>query len=616
MDDAMERRLVVAAARADFLSDGSDDLYGVPEHVAASWRRSASSGVRPHEVASDFHAELDLSSRLVRCAQPIIQRLSDEVADIPISIALTDSRARILSRTDSNAWIGRLLDKVHFAQGFGYAEGSVGTNGVGTVLESGQSEHIVGPEHFVESLQTFSCAGAPIRDPLNGRIEGVLDVSCLSDQSSPVMHSLVRSAAHSIEHNLLLDRSQPQQALFDAYTRIDARCREAVMAVGQRVVMANTMMQTLLDLGDHQALQDHTRFLMARHNTVDNELDLPSGARVRLRGTRVTAGAEIAGMIVVATVLAEEDRPVRLPGRSAAAGAGRVLTKTKRPDTATPSQGTSNRRFRSAEGQTPAWRAAATDIDVALRAHNALLVLGEPGTGRFTLIAELYQLVHDNGRSVALHAEDINHAPEDIIALLLQSDAARTLYIMRDIDRLTEATIDRLIDAIRCAPEPNSPIYLAATAAEAPPPDAPYRALLPYFRASVTVPPLRHRGIDIAALATAMLAELAPHRDVRLTRDALRVIMRFRWPGNARQLKEALTAALSKRPVGALEAHDLPAFCHSTPRSSLRHVDEVERDAIVNALNDANGNRVAAATALGLARSTLYRKIKLYGITR
>ncbi|MHA6792296.1 sigma-54-dependent Fis family transcriptional regulator [Pseudonocardia bannensis] len=615
MDDGMERRLLVATARADFLSSGSDDLYGVPDHVAASWRRSASSGVRPHEVASVFHTELDLSSRLVRCARPIIERLSDEVADVPISVALTDNRARIVSRTDSNAWIGRLLDNVYFAQGFGYAEGSVGTNGVGTVLESGESVHIVGPEHFVESLQSFSCAGAPIRDPLSGRIEGVLDVSCLSDQSSPLMHSLVRSAARDIEHNLLLDRSQPQQALFDAYTRIDARCREAVLAVGQRVVMANTMMQTLLDLGDHEALQDHTRFLMARHNTVDDELDLPSGARVRLRGTRVTAGAEVAGMIVVVSVLAEKDRPVRLSGRYAA-GAGHVPTRTGHPDTATLPRSTPPRRIGSVGGRTPAWGAAAADIEVALRAHDALLVLGEPGTGRFTLIAELYHLVHDNGRSIALHAEDINQASEDTIALLLRSDAAPTLYIMRDIDRLTEAAVDRLIDAIHCAPEPDSPIHLAATAAEAPPHDASYRALLPYFRASVTVPPLRHRGADIAALATAMLAELAPHRDVRLTRDALRLIMRYRWPGNVRQLKQALSAALSKRPVGALEAHDLPAFCHSTPRSTLRHVDEVERDAIVKALNDANGNRVAAAKALGLARSTLYRKIRHYGITR
>ena len=63
-----------------------------------------------------------------------------------------------------------------------------------------------------------------------------------------------------------------------------------------------------------------------------------------------------------------------------------------------------------------------------------------------------------------------------------------------------------------------------------------------------------------------------------------------------------------------IEAADLPASCQSTPRSTLRPVDEVERDAIVAAIRDAGGNRKAAAAALGLARSTLYRKIRQYGL--
>jgi transcriptional regulator of acetoin/glycerol metabolism len=67
--------------------------------------------------------------------------------------------------------------------------------------------------------------------------------------------------------------------------------------------------------------------------------------------------------------------------------------------------------------------------------------------------------------------------------------------------------------------------------------------------------------------------------------------------------------------VGRIEAADLPEFCQSTPRSSLRPVDQAERDAIVNALRESGGNRVAAAAALCLARSTLYRKIRQYGIT-
>jgi transcriptional regulator of acetoin/glycerol metabolism len=129
------------------------------------------------------------------------------------------------------------------------------------------------------------------------------------------------------------------------------------------------------------------------------------------------------------------------------------------------------------------------------------------------------------------------------------------------------------------------------------------------------VPPLRHRGADLAALAAGLLADLAPHRDVRLSQEALRLLGSYCWPGNVGQLREALAAALTRRPVGVIQVADLPAFCQSSPRSALRPVDEIERDAIVTALRGANGTRVAAAAALGLARSTLYRKIRQYGIT-
>ena len=57
-------------------------------------------------------------------------------------------------------------------------------------------------------------------------------------------------------------------------------------------------------------------------------------------------------------------------------------------------------------------------------------------------------------------------------------------------------------------------------------------------------------------------------------REALRVVVKYRWPGNVRQLAEALTWALRRRPVGCIEAEDLPAYCHSTPRCALRPVDD------------------------------------------
>jgi transcriptional regulator of acetoin/glycerol metabolism len=129
------------------------------------------------------------------------------------------------------------------------------------------------------------------------------------------------------------------------------------------------------------------------------------------------------------------------------------------------------------------------------------------------------------------------------------------------------------------------------------------------------VPPLRNRTCDLPTLVDALLAELAARRDVRLSPAALRLVGRYDWPGNVHQLRDALAHALRRRPVGRIEAADLPEFCQSAPRRSLRPVDQAERDAIVIALRAAGGNRVAAAAALGLARSTLYRKIRQYGIT-
>lgn len=592
MVDAADPLRRLTAARADFLDSGDHELRGVPDHVAASWRRSAAGGVHPHEVASEYHTELDLGSRLVRCAQPVIEQLAEEIADIPMCVALTDNQARILSRRDSGSWIGRILDRVYFAQGFGYAEGAVGTNGVGTVLEFGESVHIVGAEHFVDTLQSFACAGAPIRDPFTGRIEGVLDISCLSRHSTPIMHSLVRSAARRIEHNLLLDRNQLQQALFDSYSRVDARSRQAVLAVGQRVVMANPPMQALLEPADQGALQDHVRFLMLRRATVDEPVELPSGRLVRLRGSAVRLGTETAGMIGVVSPLTGVDGPAAAPGRARPRAAR---------DTASPN--------RVLAGRSPAWCAAVGSVRAALPAGEPVLVLGEPGTGRFTLLAELHRLRHGGHRAVGVPVGEIEAAPAEIAARLLRPTAEPTLHVLRDVDRLTPATARTL--AAELARAAGGPPGFAATAAE----PGPHPDLLRVFRASATVPPLRHRGADLAALVSGLLADLAPHRDVRLSPEALRLLGSYRWPGNVGQLREALAAALARRPVGVVQVPDLPAFCQSAPRSTLRPVDEIERDAIVRALRDANGNRVAAAAALGLARSTLYRKIRQYGIT-
>lgn len=166
MPDSAARMLRVAAARADFLEfGGSGGAAGVSELVAASWERSQAAGVDVSQPHSEFTDEIDTGSLLIRSARPpVLQQLEIDTVDMPMVIVLTDNKARVVQRIDSSAAVARLLDRVHLAPGFDYSESTMGTNGIGTVFEAGQSISVVGPEHFSENLHMFACTGAPVID--------------------------------------------------------------------------------------------------------------------------------------------------------------------------------------------------------------------------------------------------------------------------------------------------------------------------------------------------------------------------------------------------------------------------------------------------------------------
>ena len=86
------------------------------------------------------------------------------------------------------------------------------------------------------------------------------------------------------------------------------------------------------------------------------------------------------------------------------------------------------------------------------------------------------------------------------------------------------------------------------------------------------------------------------------------------WPGNAEQLLEVLREVVRHRRTGAIQPDDLPPEVHAVSRRLLSPLEAMERDAIVQSLADADGNKVRAARSLGMSRATIYRKIHDYGI--
>jgi DNA-binding NtrC family response regulator len=174
-----------------------------------------------------------------------------------------------------------------------------------------------------------------------------------------------------------------------------------------------------------------------------------------------------------------------------------------------------------------------------------------------------------------------------------------------------------------------------------------------YYRLNVVhvaIPPLRDRADDIAALARHLLARIAEQPGMRrlsITDDALAVLMRYGWPGNVRQLHNALFRAAVLCEGNALTAADFPQIAQESVLSrraddhharalagasqsaamssgagvtlfghdgNMRPLEEIEADVIRLAIGHYRGRMTEVARRLGIGRSTLYRKLTELGI--
>jgi transcriptional regulator of acetoin/glycerol metabolism len=149
-----------------------------------------------------------------------------------------------------------------------------------------------------------------------------------------------------------------------------------------------------------------------------------------------------------------------------------------------------------------------------------------------------------------------------------------------------------------------------------------------YFRINVfhiRLPPLRDRRGDIPLLVEHALADTdLPGGAGAVSPLAMRTLLAHAWPGNVRQLLSALESARIRSGGGPIQAHHLPEEIRATgggagtdktdDRYRQRVDDHDERARIEAALAEADGVRVRAAELLGMGRTTLWRKMRDYGL--
>ena len=587
----------LAQTRERFLTKEPVDPHQVRDPILASWWRSREWNVPADRIELTYVRDPDLDTPLTRSAMPVLRHLRENVDGQPISVILTDSAGIVLARLTADGDLERHLDGVKLAPGFSYAENQVGTNGIGTALEGGQPAHVFGHEHYAENLEDLACAGVPIHHPITGKVVGAVDLTCWRKDADPLLVALVKTTADQITQALLTDSSAQELELLQEYLRACRRTNGIVLALNDDVVMMNEHARQVLDPGDQAVLLGQAGEALSAGRGGAVEVELPTGITARMY-CRPTPS-------VVAS-----------PGGRRRATGGVVHVKLIEPSRRPAADAAHQARMYlpGLVGSGALWLRGCQQAQEVYESGDWLVLEGEPGVGKLALLRAMHQRRSPAARFSVLDAAE---TAADWLArarrALIDSEGD---LVIRHIDRLTARQVRGLVNAMQeaRAAGKQDPPWVAVTLSRGASPAADLTELLRLFPRTVELPPLRHHIEDLPELVRFFLGKLSQHGRLACSPEAMQLLARSSWPGNTEQLWQVMRRIVQRRRVGSILPMDLPPECWTVSRRLLSPLEAMERDAIVQALLDSDGNKVKAAEALGMSRATIYRKIHEYGI--
>jgi transcriptional regulator of acetoin/glycerol metabolism len=544
---------------------------------------------------ADFQPEWN---KLYLAAKPILERCAERLLDTRSCIVLADRRARVLARWTGDRGLDRGLERASVAMGFLLTEDVAGTNGIGTALEEARPVEIMGSEHFADQFCAFTCVGSPIRHPMTRQIEGVLDIACRDVEANRLLLPMAMEIASEIEHELYLHASERERALLESFLREVRTSTRPVVSMSEQVMMANAAAARLLDGTDQVVLWEQASLAAVSHHERTVMLTLGDGRHVKAVCRPVDVGSRAIGVVV------ELDPK----GLEAAA-------RRRRGATATGAEAAD-----CLVGKTPAWVEAETFTRRLAGTALPVLFLGEPGTGKAVLARHAHVCSVVDGDLTVQDAAlaGIDGAASWLRALRDRLAAPEGSVLLRHVEQLDDDTAAGVCSLIDALPEGAGPRILATavTVSDCAEP-AVARPLFDRLGVTrVTIPPLRHRPEDIPLLAAAFVRRFAPHRPPpRFAPEALQALLRLDWPGNVRQLEGVVRALVAGGRLTDIRLEDLPEDVRrQTARRPLSRLERTELDQILLTLRQTGGNKLQAAQALGISRSTLYRKLRAFGI--
>lgn len=567
---------------------------GVRSIIETSWRRCIGEAVPTHPQSIMFCDIGERQSTLLRAAQPVLERLSDQLAGERVALFLSDSKGRIVMRKASETRHRDQLDNASAAEGFDFSEGSIGTNGLGTVIAERRPLLVRGSEHYNDALEPLTCAGTPIFEPFSQHILGTFALACRCDDTSPLMAAIATDVGRQIESNLTTLLGADERALIQCYLLANQAEKHPVIVLNERTVFANTLGLQHVNSESHALLWAHLRGSTGRREPQRTCVPLSSGWHDAV--VEHVDGADVEHPAYCLRLLPRQpdvtDTPRRARGRSPRTGAC-SSTKLIHPR-------------QDIEEQ----------LSTAIRHRECLALDGEPGTGKLHVATAVFATYFPGTPPLVLDLSTCQHnsQPSWFTSAMdaLAADRGVVLRHLQDVGPSELNRVKAIAERSQDEHGDNAALLILTIDTETAPEHI--RTFVDQLATTVRLPTLAEMPEQLPSLVTRVLASMSDaERDTKFSSEALQLLMRWSWPGNIAELRRTVEFLAHRMPGRTLGAGDLPTRMQQTAsQRQLTMLETAERDSIIAALRQSGGNRSQTASALGIGRTTLYRKMRFH----
>ncbi len=634
-------------------SGGVSKNLPVREMIASSWERCLSQGVNPEQKAAPLlategtlHILRQKNTDLMKCARPVLAQARVFLRDLETILILTDYNGVNLDVVGDPECVENAIG-IGMVPGSGWKETVSGSNAVGTAMATGMPTQVHGEEHFIQGFKPWTCTAGIISDPYDNQLIGVIDVSGLSNTFDKFHVPLVVSWANQIQLSLAKNTSEQWNII-----RENSQCD-----------FKNTHRNAGKLLFDTQGrLIDHSQNACSILSSLGIEYDFSMKSRLSLERF---GGDEIvyphdAGLWLSSDWI----EPVKEKNELVGFKIELPTNKRSSQRTSTPSNisaikiNSQAEPFEKISGQSASVKASIEKASKAATTPLPVLLLGDTGVGKEMFARAIHETSNfSNGPFIDLNCGAFT---KDILSSELFGHVegaftgAKRGGMMGKIEAANGGTL--FLDEIGEMPLEIQPVFLRVlqerkihrVGAIAPIPvnfrliaatnsylrrevsEGRFRKDL-FFRLStvaIALDPLSRRKEDIDEIAHIVLKEIQNSQEIvpkRISASLITALKNREWPGNIRELVNVIECMCYMSSNETLTTKDLPAgyqpgesLVSGVPTEqnqssqSLSNLDIAEQQAIENAITEFGGNITQAAKILGIAKGTLYRKMKKY----